>query len=52
MDFEEVRQAAIGFGRELERRDPGATTNWWKEERARIFIDYNQNDRDRTVARA
>ncbi len=51
--FEEVRHAAIGFGRELERRDPGATTNWWKEERgARIFLDYNQNNRDRTIASA
>jgi DNA ligase D-like protein (predicted polymerase) len=49
--FEEVRHAAIGFGRELERRDAGVTTNWWKEERgARIFIDYNQNNRDRTIA--
>ena len=49
--FEDVRHAAIGFGRELERRDPGVTTNWWKEERGeRIFIDYNQNNRDRTIA--
>jgi DNA ligase D-like protein (predicted polymerase) len=51
--FEDVRHAAIGFGRELERRDAGVTTNWWKEERgARIFIDYNQNNRDRTIASA
>jgi DNA ligase D len=51
--FEQVRHAAIGFGRELERRDAGVTTNWWKEERgARIFIDYNQNNRDRTIASA
>lgn len=51
--FEEVRHAAIGFGRELERRDSGVTTNWWKEERgARIFVDYNQNNRDRTIASA
>ncbi len=51
--FEEVRHAAIGFGRELERRDAGATTNWWKEERGeRIFLDYNQNNRDRTIASA
>ncbi len=51
--FEEVRHAAIGFGRELERRDEGATTNWWKEERgARIFLDFNQNNRDRTIASA
>jgi len=49
--FEDVRHAAIGFGRELERRDQGVTTNWWKEERgARIFVDYNQNNRDRTIA--
>ena len=51
--FEEVRHAAIGFGRELQRRDPGATTNWWKEERgARVFLDFNQNNRDRTIASA
>jgi DNA ligase D len=51
--FEELRHAAIGFGRELERRDAGVTTNWWKEERGeRIFIDYNQNNRDRTIAGA
>jgi DNA ligase D-like protein (predicted polymerase) len=51
--FEDVRHAAIGFGRELERRDQGVTTSWWKEERgARIFIDYNQNNRDRTIASA
>lgn len=51
--FEEVRHAAIGFGRELERRDDGVTTAWWKEERgSRIFVDYNQNNRDRTIASA
>ncbi|WGL51789.1 DNA polymerase domain-containing protein [Nocardioides sp. BP30] len=51
--FEEVRHAAIGFGRELERRDGGVTTAWWKEERGqRIFVDYNQNNRDRTIASA
>jgi DNA ligase D-like protein (predicted polymerase) len=51
--FEEVRHAAIGFGRELERRDGHVTTSWWKEERgARIFLDYNQNNRDRTIASA
>ena len=49
----DVRQAAIAFGRELERRDPGVTTAWWKEERGeRIFVDYNQNNRDRTMASA
>ncbi|KQQ42015.1 DNA polymerase domain-containing protein [Nocardioides sp. Leaf307] len=52
-DFADVRHAAIGLGRELERRDPGVTTNWWKEERGqRIFVDYNQNCRDRTIASA
>ena len=52
--FTDVRHAAIGFGRELERRLPGeVTTKWWKEERGeRIFIDYNQNARDRTIASA
>jgi len=52
-DFVDVRHAAIGFGRELERRDAGVTTAWWKEERgARIFVDFNQNSRDRTIASA
>ena len=52
--FTDVRHAAIAFGRELERRLPGkATTKWWKEERGeRIFVDYNQNARDRTIASA
>jgi DNA ligase D len=52
--FTDVRHAAIAFGRELSRRLPGqVTTNWWKEERGeRIFIDYNQNARDRTIASA
>lgn len=52
--FEEVRHAAIGLGQELGRRDPsGVTVNWWKEERGdRIFIDFNQNNRDRTIASA
>ena len=52
--FTDVRHAAIGFGRELERRLPDQVTiNWWKEERGeRIFIDYNQNARDRTIASA
>ncbi len=52
--FTDVRHAAIAFGRELERRLPGAvTTSWWKEQRGeRIFIDYNQNARDRTIASA
>ena len=51
--FDEVRHAAIGFGRELERRDDGVTTEWWKELRGeRIFLDVNQNLRDRTIASA
>ncbi|WP_372736667.1 DNA polymerase domain-containing protein [Nocardioides sp.] len=52
-EFLDVRHAAIGFGRELERRDEGVTTAWWKEQRgARIFVDFNQNCRDRTIASA
>jgi DNA ligase D len=52
--FTDVRHAAIAFGRELERRLPGeVTTKWWKEERgSKIFVDYNQNARDRTIASA
>jgi DNA primase len=51
--FDEVPHAAIGLGRELARRDDGVTTAWWKEERgARLFLDYNQNLRDRTIASA
>jgi DNA ligase D len=50
--FTEVRHSAIAFGRELGRRLPGeVTTSWWKEERGeRVFVDYNQNARDRTIA--
>lgn len=53
-DFTEVRRAALALAREVERRMPGdATSKWWKEERGeRVFIDYNQNARDRTVASA
>jgi DNA ligase D-like protein (predicted polymerase) len=52
-EFTDLRHAAIGFGRELARRDDGVTMNWWKEERGeRIFVDYNQNNRDRTIASA
>lgn len=52
-DFVDVRHAAIAFGRELEKRDDGVTTAWWKEERGeRIFVDFNQNSRDRTIASA
>jgi bifunctional non-homologous end joining protein LigD len=51
-DFLEVRRAALALAREVERRLPAiATSKWWKEERGdRVFIDYNQNARDRTVA--
>jgi DNA ligase D-like protein (predicted polymerase) len=52
-EFTDVRHAAIAFGRELERRTHGVTTSWWKEERGdAIFVDYNQNARDRTIASA
>jgi DNA ligase D-like protein (predicted polymerase) len=51
--FEEVRRAALALAREVERRMPAkATSRWWKEEREGVFIDYNQNARDRTVASA
>src|SRR6202041_2793289 len=47
------RRAALALAREVERRMPGrATSKWWKEERTGVFIDYNQNARDRTVASA
>jgi len=53
-EFPVVRRAALAFAREIERRLPRkVTTAWWKEERGRrVFIDYNQNARDRTVASA
>ncbi len=53
-DFLECRRAALALAREVERRAPTlATSKWWKEERGeRVFIDYNQNARDRTVASA
>lgn len=53
-DFVEVRHAVIGIARELERRSPDAvTTSWWKEERGdRVFVDFNQAARDRTMASA
>ena len=48
-----MRRAALALAREVERRMPGrATSRWWKEEREGVFIDYNQNARDRTVASA
>jgi DNA ligase D-like protein (predicted polymerase) len=51
--FSEVRQAALALAREVERRMPGrATSKWWKEERIGVFVDFNQNARDRTVASA
>jgi len=51
--FDEVRRAALAFAREVERRAPAiATSKWWKEERHGVFIDYNQNAKDRTVAAA
>jgi DNA ligase D-like protein (predicted polymerase) len=49
--FDEVRRAALAFAREVERRAPAlATSKWWKEERHGVFVDYNQNAKDRTVA--
>jgi bifunctional non-homologous end joining protein LigD len=51
--FEEVRRAALALSREIERRAPRlATSKWWKEERHGVFIDYNQNAKDRTTASA
>jgi bifunctional non-homologous end joining protein LigD len=52
-DFTEVRRAALALARAVERNMPGrASSRWWKEEREGVFIDYNQNARDRTVASA
>jgi bifunctional non-homologous end joining protein LigD len=51
--FDQVRRAALAFAREVERRAPQlATSKWWKEERHGVFLDYNQNAKDRTVASA
>jgi DNA ligase D-like protein (predicted polymerase) len=51
--FSEVRRAALAFARDVERRAPAiATSKWWKEERHGVFLDYNQNAKDRTVAAA
>jgi bifunctional non-homologous end joining protein LigD len=51
--FTEVRRAALALAREVERRVPAlATSKWWKEERHGVFVDYNQNAKDRTVAAA
>jgi DNA ligase D-like protein (predicted polymerase) len=51
--FDEVRRAALALAREIEKRVPKlATSKWWKEERHGVFVDYNQNAKDRTVAAA
>ena len=51
--FEQVRRAARALAREVERRAPDlASSKWWKEERHGVFLDYNQNAKDRTVASA
>ncbi|HEX6641794.1 MAG TPA: non-homologous end-joining DNA ligase, partial [Thermoanaerobaculia bacterium] len=51
--FDQVRRAALAIAREVERRVPDiATSKWWKEERHGVFLDYNQNAKDRTVASA
>src|SRR4051812_13195546 len=51
--FTEVRRAALAFSREVERRAPDlATSKWWKEERKGVFLDYNQNAKDRTTCSA
>src|SRR5688500_11658345 len=51
--FTEVRRAALAFSREVERRAPAlATSKWWKEERRGVFLDYNQNAKDRTTCSA
>jgi hypothetical protein len=51
--FDAVRRAALALARDVERRVPGlATSKWWKEERHGVFLDYNQNAKDRTIASA
>jgi len=51
--FDEVRRSALALAREVERRAPNlATSKWWKEERQGVFVDYNQNAKDRTIAAA
>jgi DNA ligase D-like protein (predicted polymerase) len=51
--FDDVRRAALALSREIERRMPGiATSKWWKEERRGVFLDYNQNAKDRTTCSA
>lgn len=52
-DFSEVRRAAVALSREVERRMPKlASSKWWKEERHGVFLDYNQNAKDRTTCSA
>jgi bifunctional non-homologous end joining protein LigD len=51
-DYYQVRRAGLALAREVERRHPLATTAWWKEEREGVFIDYNQNAWDKTIASA
>ncbi len=52
-DFDDVRRAALALSREIERRAPTiATSKWWKEERRGVFLDYNQNAKDRTTSAA
>jgi bifunctional non-homologous end joining protein LigD len=52
-DFDAVRRSALALAREVEKRAPDlATSHWWKEERRGVFVDYNQNAKDRTVASA
>jgi len=52
-DFFQTRRAVLAFARELERRMEGlVTTSWWKEQRQGVFVDYNQNARDKTVSSA
>ena len=51
-DFTEVRRAALALARAVERRHPQASSKWWKEERHGVFLDYNQNAKDRTTCSA
>ena len=53
-EFGHVRRAALAFAREIERRNPAATTTWWRKDRdpKAVFVDYNQNARDHTIASA
>jgi DNA ligase D-like protein (predicted polymerase) len=50
--FTDVRRAALALAREVERRHPMASSKWWKEERHGVFLDYNQNAKDRTTCSA